>query len=193
MFGCAGIAAVAAGCVADSADADVDQTQLVEAELAASPDGTTADTIGQYHQIRLSNTNLCLQPLNGTPSDAVVELRTCNGSRAQHWLFSSKSFNEWEVLNLQSANCLYNDTDVLFNGAGPIVQGGCDIFGTNSPASNALWHPSVLRGNASLQSRVGHHDTGFCVDVPGVPFDGIQMRNFRCNGTPAQIFVVGSE
>jgi hypothetical protein len=193
LIGCAGIAA-ATGCVADSAEADVDQTQVAEAELATNPQGPGPNAIGVFHPIRLSNTNLCLQPLGGTTADAPVELRTCNGSTVQHWLFSQTSSVEWEIINFQSGRCLYENTNSPVGGAEQIIHASCNIFGTNTPASNALWRPTALTGNSRLQSRVGHRDTGFCIHVPGVPFDGIGVVNERCAaGNPAQIFVVGTE
>lgn len=192
MFGCAGIAA-ATGCV-DSAEADVDQTEVAEAELAASPQGPGTNAIGVFHPIRLINTNLCLQPLGGTTANSPVELRTCNGSPAQHWLFSRTGSVEWQVINFQSARCLYEDTNFPRSGAEQIIHADCNIFGTNTPASNALWRPTALTGNARLQSRLGHRDTGFCIHVPGIPFDGIGVVNERCSASnPAQIFVVGIE
>lgn len=193
LIGCAGITATA-GCVADPAEADVDQTQVAEAELATNPQGPGPNAIGVFHPIRLSNTNLCLQPLGGTAAESAVELRTCNGSTAQHWLFSQKSSVEWEIINFQSGLCLYENTNSPVGGAEQIIHASCNIFGTNSPASNALWRPTALTGNSRLQSRVGHRDSGFCIHVPGVPFDGIGVVNERCaSGNPAQIFVVGTE
>jgi hypothetical protein len=192
MLGCAGIVA-APGCVADSAESDVDQTQVAEAELAVDPQDPGTNAIGVFHPIRLVNTNLCLQPLGGTTADSPVELRTCNGSAAQHWLLSLKSSVEWQVINFQSGKCLYQNTNFPRAGAEQIIHSGCDISGTNIPVSNALWRPTAVTGNSRLQSRVGHRDTGFCIHVPGIPFEGIGVVNERCSSSPAQIFVVGVE
>jgi hypothetical protein len=192
MIGCAGIAA-APGCVADPAEADVAQTQVAEAELAVSPPDPGPRTIGAFHHIRLSNTNLCLQPLGGTTADAPLELRTCDGTTAQHWVFRQTSSVEWEILNM-SGRCVYENTNSPVGGAEQIIHATCEIFGTNTPASNALWRPTALTGNSRLQSRLGHRDTGFCIHVPGVPFDGIGVVNERCDASDtAQIFVVGIE
>ena len=201
MIGCAAIAA-APGCVAGPAEADVDQTQVAEADLAASAPGAGTNTIGVFHHIRLVNTNLCLQPLGGTQADSALELRTCipvtspptDAQRAQHWQLSKQSSVEWEVVNLLSAKCLYEDTNQPVALAEQIIHGGCNIFGTNTPVSNALWRLSAVTGNARLQSRVGHRDTGFCIRVPGIPFEGIGVVNEHCNaGDPSQTFVVGTE
>lgn len=199
MIGCTGIATT--GCITDAPAEDGDQTEVAAADLTTPPGGPTANTIGAAHVIRLTNTNLCLQPANGSLGDVVVELRTCRpanpndpASRAQHWLLSQKTSVEWQFVNLASGKCLYNGVDTPFNGARPITHEGCNIFGTSSPASNGLWRISALRGNSQLQSRVGHRDTGFCLDVPdGRPFEGVQLQNFRCNGTPAQIFVINQD
>jgi len=194
MIGCAGIAATP-GCFADSSAADVDQTQVAEAEVAASP-GITPDAIGQFHLIRLANTQLCLQPKGGSTGDVEVELRPCNPlAGAQNWLFVQKSSSEWEIVNQQSGKCLYNAAPLpLYDGGRPITHEGCNIFGTSRPASNALWKPSSVTGLSTFMSRIQHRDTGFCFDVPGGnPFDGATMWMWHCNHTPAQAWIVGVE
>ena len=195
IIGCAGIAATP-GCVADSPAADVDQTQVAESEVAGSPEGAIPNALGEFHLIRLANTQLCLQPQGGSTADVELELHQCNSfDPAQNWLFSQRSSTEWEIINAKSGNCIYNNVGApLFNGARPIIQGGCNIFGTNTPASNALWRPTRVTGLTQIMSRLQHRDTGFCVDVPGGnPFDGATTQNWRCNGTPAQAWIVGVE
>jgi hypothetical protein len=194
MVACAGVAAT--GCVADSTAADGDQTQVAEADVTLPPGGVTPNTIGQFHLIRLANTQLCLQPQGGSAADVVLVLHACNSFDAsQNWLFSQKSSNDWEVLNANSGNCIYNDVPVpLFNGSQPIIQGGCNIFGTSRPASNALWKPAHTIGETQIQSRLQGRDTGFCIDVPGGnAFDGATVQNWGCNGTAAQRWIVGQE
>jgi len=70
---------------------------------------------------------------------------------------------------------------------------GLQLFGTNVPASNALWKPSSLTGFATLQSRIGHRNSGLCVDSFGNAFDGIGLRTFNCDNRPSEIFFVGVE
>jgi hypothetical protein len=193
MIGCVGIATT--GCVADEPAADVEQTQVAESEVAVSP-GATPNALGQFHLIRLVNTNWCVRPQGGTTADAELELWDCNpGDPAQNWLFSFKASNEYEIINANSGNCWYNDIALpVTNMKRPIVQGGCNIFGTNVPASNALWHPSALTGEVQIMTRIGHRETNFCFDVPnGQPFRGATMWNFQCNGTGAQRWIVGIE
>jgi len=195
MVGCVGIVA-APGCVADAPAADGDQTQVTEAETAAPPEAASPNAIGQFHLLRVANTQLCLQPQGGSTGDVIVELRPCVASApAQNWLFSQKGSSDWEIINAQSGKCLYNGSAVpQVDGGQPITHEGCNVFGTNVPASNALWKPSSLTNFSSLQSRIQHRDSGFCLDVPGAnPFDGATMQMWHCNGTPAQIWVVGVE
>jgi hypothetical protein len=200
MIGCAGIA-VGPGCVADSPSADVERTEVAEAEVAEaevaeaevaeSPEAAAPDAIGQFHLIRLSNTQLCLQPRGGTPGDAPVELQSCNPTApAQNWLFVQKS-SDWQVVNQQSGKCLYVNGGSSSNVQ--IAHADCNAFGTNNPVSNALWRPSSLTGFASLRSRIGHRDSKLCVDSFGNAFPGIGLRTFTCNGTPQQTFFVGLE
>jgi hypothetical protein len=192
MISCAGIATTP-GCVADSPAADVDQTQVAEAELTG---GVTPNAIGQFHLIRLANTQLCVQPQGGSTADVELELHQCSPTApAQNWLFSQKTSNDWEIINANTGNCVYNNVPPpLFNGSVPIIQGGCNIFGTDRPASNALWKPTHVIGLTQIMSRLQGRDTGFCIDVPGGnAFDGATLQNWQCNGTPAQAFIVGQE
>lgn len=160
-----------------------------EAQSTSTP---TADAIGAFHLIRLSNTQLCVQPLGGSTGDVIVELHQCNPSApAQNWLFVQKATNEFEIVNQQSGKCLYVNGGASSNVE--LIQGGCNIFGTNTPVSNALWKPSSLTGFASLMSRIQHRDSKLCADSFGNAFDGIGLRTFNCNGTPPQTFVVGLE
>jgi hypothetical protein len=195
MIGCAGMAATT-GCAADSPAADGDQTQVAEGEVALTPGGVTPNTIGEAHVIRLANTQLCLYPQGGSTADVVLVLHACSFSDpSQNWLLSQKTSNDWEFVNAQSFNCIYNDVGApLFNGAQPIIQGGCNIFGTTRPVSNAQWKPAHISGETQIQSRLQGRDTGFCIDVPGGnAFDGATVQNWRCNGTAAQRWIIGQE
>jgi hypothetical protein len=162
---------------------------------ASLPDSTSApapDAIGAFHLIRLSNTQLCVQPLDGATGDVIVELSQCNPSApAQNWLFVRMSTGDYEIVNQQSGKCLYVDGRATSNVV--IAHASCNVFGTNSPASNALWKPSSLTGFSTLMSRIQHRDSRLCVDSFGSAFDGIGLRTFGCNGLPQQTFVVGVE
>jgi hypothetical protein len=49
-----------------------------------------------------------------------------------------------------------------------------------------------VSGLSTLQSRIQHRDSGFCLDVPGGnPFEGAHVQMWQCNGTPAQAWFVG--
>src|ERR1700712_4243267 len=86
MMGCAGIAA-ASRIVAASPAADVDQTEIDTAEVAATPEAV-ANGVNGFGHIVLSNTNLCVQP-SGNFDGAPLELHGCNSSLLQNWLLSS--------------------------------------------------------------------------------------------------------
>lgn len=160
--------------------------------LSDSTSEVTTDAIGAFHLIRLSNTQLCVQPLGGSTGDVIVELHQCNPSAAaQNWLFVQASTGDFEIVNQQSGKCLYVNGGASENVE--IIHGGCNVFGTNTPASNALWKPSSRTGFSTLMSRIQHRDSGLCIDSFGNAFDGIGLRTFHCNGTPPQTFIVGVE
>jgi hypothetical protein len=174
------------------------EAQGAEAALAASPESPATDdqaenaSIGEFHLIRLSNTNLCVQPLDGSTGDVPVELSQCSPSApAQNWLFKRISSRDFEIINQPSGKCLYVNGPAATNV--PLFQADCNVSGGSAPASNALWKPSRLTGFATLMSRIGHRDSGLCADSFGNAFDGIGLRTFHCNGTPPQTFVVGVE
>lgn len=76
--------------------------------------GVTTDAIGQFHVIRLSNTNLCIQALNRSTQDVIVVLSQCDPSApAQNWIFSRQASGDFEILN-PNGKCLY-------------VNGGSDV------------------------------------------------------------------
>jgi hypothetical protein len=151
--------------------------------------------MGEFRLIRIANTQLCVQPLGGSTGDVPIELTPCiSTAGAQNWLFVQKSSSEWQIVNQQSGKCRYVDTgSPTFNGA-PVIHSGCNIFGTNVPVSNAAWRPSILTSLSTLMSRIGHRNSGFCLDVPGGnAFAGARPQMWQCNGTPAQAWIVGVE
>jgi hypothetical protein len=177
MFGLAGTGMV--GCAADSPAADDGEqsSATAQAETAAATDSITPKTFGQGHVIRLVNTNLCLQPLGGS---------TGFSTPAQNWIERPVSGGT-ELVNAQSHLCLWAFGDVATTGTGIGVI-GCDADGTTTPASNALWSLSTPAGFATLQSRLGHRSTGFCLDhQPG----GQQLSS--CDGRVSELWGVGQQ
>jgi hypothetical protein len=168
---------------------------LAGSAFAGDAPDAAPNTIGQFHTIRVVNTTFCVQPQGGSSGTATAELATCvPSSPAQNWVFVSVSGGT-EIVNNLSGKCLYNaGSNPPVNGTGPILVDDCNVFGTNTPASNALWSPSALTGLASLKTLIGHRNNNFCLDVPGdSPFAGATLQIFTCNNTPAQLFIVGQE
>jgi hypothetical protein len=192
---CGAFVLLAACAVDPSADTEAAQPSVSEAAVTSTAAGTP-NAIGAFHLIRVANTQLCLQPQGGTAGDALLELSPCNPSAgAQNWVFVRRSLVSWQIVNQQSGKCLYNGAPVpLYDGGQPITHESCNIFGSDSPASNSLWRPSSLTNLASLMSRIQDRNSGFCLDVPGGnAYPGAPVQMWHCNGTPAQAFVVGVE
>jgi hypothetical protein len=160
------------GCARDAPDDGTEQTDVAEAEAIQGPGGVGANTIGQFHVIKLSNTSLCLQPVAGSTGDVNIELATCAFTLpAQNWLFVAKA-GRWEVVNAQSGKCLYGP-DPATSGNGPIMHGGCDV--STSPRHSCLQRvveavqphellvdPVVRRASRHrvLRPRLEHHPSG---------------------------------
>jgi hypothetical protein len=179
------------GCAVDSPAADNgDQAQEAEQAQDVKVESTDAaaapNTIGTNHVIRLANTNLCLQPLGGQAGDVPLEAATCVfGSAAQNWKTNSVSGGTQFINNL-SQKCLWAFGDVATTGTALGVL-SCNISGTTSPASNSLWNPSTTSGFATLMSKIGHKNTGFCLDKQ----TGLQLS--VCSSRSTELFEIGLE
>lgn len=187
MFGLAGIGMV--GCAVDSPAADDGEqsSATAQAETAAVPDSITPKTFGRGHVIRRANTNQCLQPLGGSTGVVPTELVTCSFSTpAQNWIQQPVNGGT-ELINAQSHLCLWAFGDVATTGTGIGVV-GCDVDGTTTPSSNALWNLSTSAGFATLQSKLGHRNTGFCLDHQS---GGQQLS--RCDGRVSELWGVGQQ
>jgi ricin-type beta-trefoil lectin protein len=194
MIGCAGIVAGSLS-HAGRLHAEPGQPQEPDIDDAVISDGITVDSIGQFHLIRVANTQLCVQPLGGTTAGGVpLELQPCNaGLPAQNWLISSNS-GSLAIINNASGRCIYLNTDNPVSGS-PVVHADCNVFGQTFFASNALWRfVATTTGETDIESRVHFRNSGFCLNVPGGnPFPGARLQAWNCNGTAAQRFIVGVE
>lgn len=186
MFGLAGIGMV--GCAVDSPAVDDGEQSSATAQAAAAPDSVTPKTFGQGHVIRLANTNLCLQPLGGSTGVVPTELVTCSFSTpVQNWIKHTVGGRGVEFINAQSHLCLWAFGDVATTGTGIGVV-GCDIDGTTTPSSNALWRPGTSAGFGNLQSLLGDRLTGFCLDHQS---GGQQLSG--CDGRPAEVWNINQQ
>ncbi len=185
MIGYAGLAIIP-GCMAESPD----ETQTSASALTAAP-----GAIGAFHTIRLVNTELCLRPQGGsTAASAPLELHACDPSAPdQNWAIQSQPGGRISLANVASGNCIYDNAPLLplTNGAMPIDVESC--FVSDRPgvfASGALWKQLIINGSSSFESELQFRDTGFCIEVPGIPFDGVGFWNWGCNGSPGQLLSV---
>lgn len=173
---------------------DLDDTQVVSDELVTTGDAVTNVTTPSVFEINLPHTNLCLQPLDGSVNDVLLELSPCNGSLTQKWTRTSPAGGD-NIVNLNTKittgldKCVYNASPVPLNNntVVPNTQEKC-------VDSNALWKLSIVNGFTTFQSRVQFRDTGFCLDLPGDVVNTPPVRTlvqvFKCNGTPAQQWLI---
>ncbi|GLZ42793.1 RICIN domain-containing protein [Actinokineospora sp. NBRC 105648] len=157
---------------------------LVGVGLTASATGASA---AAFHPIKNSGSGLCLQPQGGSTAElvAIVQMPCQRGNPAQGWLEQRVGSHHYMFLNQASGFC--------FDVFGPAANGTRVLQGQCKRISNEEFNTNVdLPAITVLESRVGFRDTGFCVDVPGgQSTPGLAVQVFRCNGTPAQSWVVG--
>jgi hypothetical protein len=145
---------------------------------------------GAFHWIRNSgNSNLCLEPEGQSMSAGVsIVQQPCVSvgleSFAQGWQAVQVGTNHYKFLNQLSGLCL--NADDIVNGAA-VIQWPCASI-SNQEFNTGTSLPAV----AKIESRIHFRDTGFCIDEPGgLGTIGAAMQIWRCNGTPAQIWVNG--
>ncbi|MFB9235597.1 RICIN domain-containing protein [Plantactinospora siamensis] len=144
---------------------------------------------GSFHEIKNSGNGLCLEPSGQSTAPGVQIVQapcafTGNESLAQGWQFTRVGTNHYTFLNQLSGLCL-NATDLVNGGA--VIQWPCSRI-SNQEFNIGTSLPAV----AKIESRIHFSDSGFCVDVPGASGQaGLAVQLFRCNGTPAQIWVNG--
>lgn len=190
MISCAAVL----GGAANLAFADDEAAQGAQASTAEPEIGVPPPPAPHPFHIRLINTQLCLQPQNDSRGQATLVLEPCvtpsspaNDRDAQTWMVSTQSGGT-EIVNVANTNCMYNPgSSPPTNGTGPVLQSGCNVFGTQVPASNALWNLTGNDSNTVFRTQIGHKDTGFCLDVPGDnAFAGATLQIFTCNNSGAQ-------
>ncbi|BFU44414.1 RICIN domain-containing protein [Krasilnikovia sp. MM14-A1004] len=171
---------------------------LAGTALAVTPAGAEARSAapvrplvgGVFNPIRNVGDGKCLQPEGESMAEfaAIVQMpcaTTGLAGLAQGWQQIRVGTNHYRFVNQLSGFC-FDAFDGAFNGA-RLLQGTCvpisnEEFNTNTGLPNVV----------ALESRVGFRNTGYCIDVPGaLPFDGMAMQIYRCNGTLAQRWVVG--
>lgn len=153
--------------------------------------GTSASALGSgFTAIRNVGSNMCLEPEGQSTAEfARIVQQPCVTTGlegfAQGWESIRVGTNHFRFKNQLSGFC-FDAFDGAFNGA-RLLQGTCVPI-SNEEFNTGRSLPAVTK----IESRVHFTDTGYCVDVPGnqaVP--GLAMQIYRCNGTPAQVWVIG--
>jgi hypothetical protein len=153
--------------------------------------GTVTPKLGSgFTAIRNVGNFMCLEPEGQSTVEfaSIVQepcVTTGLESVAQGWESIRTGTNHYRFRNQLSGFC-FDAFDGAFNGA-RLLQGTC------VPISNEEYNTGrSLPAATKIESRVRFTDTGFCVDVPGArSTPGLAMQIFRCNGTLAQVWVIG--
>ncbi len=144
---------------------------------------------GAFHWIRNAGNNLCLQPeAMSTAAGARIVQEPCATtglqSVAQGWQSFQAGNNHYKFQNQLSGHCLDAIDDVA---GAPVIQWPCATI-SNQEFNTGTSLPAVTK----IESRIGWRDSRFCVDVPGNQnLPGLRMQMWGCNGTLAQIWVIG--
>jgi Ricin-type beta-trefoil lectin domain-like len=127
----------------------------------------------------------CLQPVSTDETAQIVQM-TCNGSLVQNWKFDQVGTNHFMIVNQLTGQCM-NVFDGAKNG-GRVLQTVCKRI-SNEEFNTGTALPAVTK----IESRERFRDTGFCIDVPGgrLNDEGLAVQMFQCNGTAAQIWILG--
>ncbi|GAA3636720.1 hypothetical protein GCM10022223_64070 [Kineosporia mesophila] len=162
----------------------------VAANAASSSDAPVKPLLsGVFKPIKNSGTNLCLEPeYQSTAVGAYLVQMPCvtSGpeSLAQSWQTVFVSKYHYKFVNQLSGLCMSNRDTA--NGAA-IYQWDCYTVSDEEYNTGA-----ALPAVAKIESRLHWKDSGACLDVPGgVATAGARMQLYKCNGTPAQIWVNG--
>ncbi|GLY28756.1 RICIN domain-containing protein [Kineosporia sp. NBRC 101731] len=160
------------------------------ANAASSSDAPVKPLLsGVFKQIKNSGTNLCLEPENqSTAVGANLVQMPCVSSgvegQAQGWQPLYVGNNHYKFVNQLSGLCMRNRATT--NGS-VVHQWGCATISDEEYNTGA-----TLPAVAKIESRLHWTDSGACLDVPGgLATIGARLQMYKCNGTPAQIWVNG--
>lgn len=153
------------------------------AQASSASTGHVTPFMGVFHPIKNAGNGMCLQPVDPVPNSPVVQ-EPCDGGIKQGWQYARDSLGGYVFVNQASGACL-NAFIKAENGA-PIGLDTC------RSVSNERWETATLPAVTKVESRIGGRPNGFCLDVPGASSAaGLQMQLWGCNGTPAQVWIIG--
>jgi Ricin-type beta-trefoil lectin domain len=132
-----------------------------------------------FAEIKNADTGLCIQAQTNSESDLVQTF--CNGSQAQHWIFVPNG-NGNHIVNQVAGLCVYMNGPV--SSGSPVIQTGC------TTVTNEDWKATPPPAVTTIMSRASHRDTNLCL-APESTGPGALLRIFTCNGSNAQLWVIG--
>jgi len=145
-----------------------------------------APLAGAFHPIKNAGTGMCLEPEGPAEFTRIRQMPCDRANPAQGWLEQRVGTHHYMFLNQHTGLC-FDAFDGAVNG-GRLLQSGCFRGLSTEEFNTDVDLPNIT----IIESRVHGRDTGFCVDVPGgQATPGLLMQIFRCNGTPAQRWVIG--
>jgi hypothetical protein len=145
----------------------------------AATTGAAAPAANAFTEIKNVDTGLCVQPQINGESDLLQA--ACNGSQAQHWIFVPNG-NGGHFVNQAVGLCIYMNGPVATGS--PVIQTGC------TTVTNEDWKNTPPPAITTIMSRASHRDTNLCL-APSSAGVGALLRIFTCNGTNAQLWVIG--
>ncbi|HEY3872659.1 MAG TPA: carbohydrate-binding protein [Actinocrinis sp.] len=157
---------------------------------ASSNGGSGGINTSAWYEVVNTNSGLCASAAGaGTANGTAVEQLACTGATSQLWQFAPTSVTGYyEVLNenAQSEGESWNIT----GGTGATASG--DLLQTwnygGTGNTNALF---AANSQSSGSYTFTADNDGLCIDVPNASTaSGVQLQQYTCNSTAAQLFTL---
>jgi hypothetical protein len=145
----------------------------------AATSATVTPAANAFAEIRNADTGLCIQAQVNAESPLVQV--ACNNNQAQQWIFVPNR-NGNHIVNQLAGLCVYMNGPVT--SGSPVIQTGC------TSVTNEDWKNTGPPAVTTIMSRASRRDTNLCL-APESAASGALLRIFTCDGSNAQLWVIG--
>jgi hypothetical protein len=149
----------------------------------ATPAGTAVPIVsGATYTVANRASGKCVDAAtSGTVNGTVVQQYTCNNTGAQQWVFTATDSGYYTIATRNAVGQVWD----VVGGAGATADGVKVNLWSYVGGTNQQWRPTVVAG--PYYQFVARH-SGRCLDVPGSSTADLQLQQYTCNSTGAQLF-----